>query len=613
MAALPRAAMGAFVLWGWVVRPNAADERVCAPASRGKYVLFERDHGALTNALHGALYACEIACATGRTLVLPPSGAIWMKDWGPNSVLDDGTARIELPRTASRLEDFWDFAPLAALGMRVLPFAAFVRENGGRSLQLPWGRAPAGGLKNESAVLVATECASMRAQAERLRALYARRPSAARAAAAPPTAASPVRPAFWQARAEQLCAAPSGASAGVPDFGELGRRAFWTPPVPDCPLGERPPKPRRQRRTHADARRERHGARGSSLMHIGPISAAVFGRGAAGGGAAGAAERAPPRAYLSAYNAPTTPSPPGSPLLARARAARVLYWPMDAAYAPRGASAQPAPGQPALAPRRGRELDSGARKQRQRQRRRRLRDGTERARAANGDSGLFPRLFDCYKQPRANARLARARDAILQALRPSGAVAAGAAAAVRALGGARAYVALHYRAREFDWARADDSAERVAAAVRRALRCAPGRARGRLYVATDAPRPWFTLGARNRSAGASTRARQTRRALAAAEAWPGGGVGASFWAEVAHAAESAARGWAAEHALPTAARGGVRPDAAARENGGSALTPAGWAKLVSLVEGEVVAKAALVVGTRRSSFSAHYARAAGAP
>jgi len=62
-----------------VALPANDHKPICATPSRGRYVVFDMDHGGLTNVRLGLQYAAEIACHTGRTLVLPPAGAIWMK------------------------------------------------------------------------------------------------------------------------------------------------------------------------------------------------------------------------------------------------------------------------------------------------------------------------------------------------------------------------------------------------------------------------------------------------------------------------------------------------------------------------------------------------------
>ncbi|KAJ1620012.1 hypothetical protein T492DRAFT_889399 [Pavlovales sp. CCMP2436] len=46
------------------------------PLSGAQFLVFELDHGSLSNVMGGVLYAAEMACATGRTLVLPPPGSI---------------------------------------------------------------------------------------------------------------------------------------------------------------------------------------------------------------------------------------------------------------------------------------------------------------------------------------------------------------------------------------------------------------------------------------------------------------------------------------------------------------------------------------------------------
>ncbi|GAB5360039.1 hypothetical protein AAMO2058_000593300 [Amorphochlora amoebiformis] len=138
-----------------------------------KYVIYDMDHGGFTNVKLSLVYVATIACLLGRVLVLPPGEAIWMKDWGPNSILgelDTNMNRIHIPTTISRLEDYFDIDGLRST-LPVVSFAQFVQAES-ESLSLPkeWKGFIDSGREEEITRL--RTCATMRTQGERLRAMY---------------------------------------------------------------------------------------------------------------------------------------------------------------------------------------------------------------------------------------------------------------------------------------------------------------------------------------------------------------------------------------------------------------------------------------------------------
>lgn len=515
----------------------ASGESPCEPEAPGQYLLFELDHGALTNVYDGMLYAAEMACVTGRTLVLPPAGAVWMKDWGPNSPLDDRSGAMRMPVSVSRIEDYW------ALGgadcslrahVRVLSFQNFLRAESA-SLRLPW----AAGV-DEARLMVRSECESMQRQSRRLGNLYRSKHINAS------------RPRYWSRRAVQLCATARGlraarGGAAEPDLGQWAREHFWVPHRRDCPLGKRLPK-----------RLRLAGAETSAwLSDYVRLRRQLLGR-------ARAAD-APSAAFARPRAKPTKGGDDEAVL--RAIEAKVQYWPMDANF---------------------------------------LMKGWE-----------YPRLLDCAVDRRAHEFM-RIRSALEAGVRPSAPIEHAWRAAAGALGGPRAYAALHYRTREFDLYDASDTPDALARRVLDILECEPlaspvahaapaaaaragaaaAPARRSLYVATDAPTGWFAPP--NGVTGG------------AGAAWPGGIVQRTrFWADVEAAARAAAAPRLARHAPPAARRPldiGAPTKRAPTKLGFSDLAELAWAKLVSLVEGELIAHAALFVGTKGSTFSSRASR-----
>ncbi|KAJ1635560.1 hypothetical protein T492DRAFT_835984 [Pavlovales sp. CCMP2436] len=52
---------------------------------------------------------------------------LYNQDSGPNSVLDDRSGRLFMPRTTSRVQDFWDLGGgLRTVGVRALTFGQFL-------------------------------------------------------------------------------------------------------------------------------------------------------------------------------------------------------------------------------------------------------------------------------------------------------------------------------------------------------------------------------------------------------------------------------------------------------------------------------------------------------
>mmetsp|Transcript_10023 Transcript_10023/g.25967 ORF Transcript_10023/g.25967 Transcript_10023/m.25967 type:complete len:333 (+) Transcript_10023:564-1562(+) len=190
----------------------------------------------------------------------------------------------------------------------------------------------------------------------------------------------------------------------------------------------------------------------------------------------------------------------------------------------------------------------------------------------------YPRLYSCTEVPRP-ASFDRARTAIAAAIQPSAPVLRATAAVTDGLlGGARRFVALHYRTREFDTHQQSDSAAELGKRIAHILRrCANIQRPVALYVATDADISYF--GDTFRRWLPSSRAPMVSRAL--------------FWRDVAGTARRAARLNSSISYTGAAALGIRRPQEQLFM----------WEKLISLVEGEIASSAGLFVASRKSTMS----------